>query len=96
MIGWHHKTAYGVGMKVSTVERLERLEQSSRFARVADRPRRYVAQGPVGFDAYAFLRSCGHDVRDHDIVLVIVGAEDGRPVDLPLADLTDAPADPLH
>ena len=40
--------------------------------------------------AATFLRECGHDLRDedHNIIRVVVGAEDGRPVDLPLRDIT--------
>ena len=40
--------------------------------------------------AVAFLRECGHDVRDEDfnIIRVVVGAKDGRPVDLPMKDIT--------
>lgn len=59
-------------------------------------PRRVVAwaiQGPHDMPegaAAAFLRSCGHDVRDedHNLIRIMVGAEDGRPIDLPLKDLT--------
>lgn len=72
--------------------RIEKLEASPRFAKQQRRPRIFTAQGPIGFDAEAFLRLCGHDVRDGDIVQVIVGAKDGRPADLPLADLTQSRA----
>lgn len=52
----------------------------------------WAIQGPHNLPhdaAVAFLRECGHDVRDEDrnYIRVMVGAEDGRPVDLPLKDL---------
>ncbi|MCJ2049401.1 hypothetical protein [Methylobacterium sp. J-070] len=55
--------------------------------------RRFVVQGPHGMstdEATAFLQEQGHDLGTNgiNIVRVIVGAEDGRPVDLPLSDLT--------
>ena len=55
--------------------------------------RRFMVQGPRGLsgdDAAAFLREQGHDLNTgaFNIIRLVVGAEDGRPVDLPLADLT--------
>ena len=55
--------------------------------------RRFAVQGPHGMstdEATSFLQERGHDLGRNgiNIVRVIVGAEDGRPVDLPLADLT--------
>lgn len=55
--------------------------------------RRFVVQAPHGMavdEVSDFLREQGHDLggKGINIVRVIVGAEDGRPVDLPLADLT--------
>lgn len=53
----------------------------------------WAIQGPHNMPegaAVAFLRECGHDVRDedHNIIRIVIGAKDGRPVDLPLKDLT--------
>ena len=76
--------------------RIEKLEGHPLLMARKGRPRTFTAQGPVGFDARAFLRECGHDVRDGDIVRVIVGCENAKPVDLPLADLTREFADGLH
>ncbi len=55
--------------------------------------RQFAVQGPVDLseaDAIAFLREQGHEIQDTNlnIVRLVIGAEDGRPVDLPLADLT--------
>ncbi|MGU3661800.1 hypothetical protein [Methylobacterium fujisawaense] len=55
--------------------------------------RRFVVQGPHGMsteEATTFLREQGHDLGGNgiNIIRVIVGAEGGRPTDLPLADLT--------
>ncbi|XYD12623.1 hypothetical protein R1A27_34640 (plasmid) [Methylobacterium sp. NMS12] len=60
--------------------------------------RRFVVQGPHGMstdEATAFLREQGHDLGGNGINLIrlVVGAEDGRPVDLPLADLTPRQAE---
>jgi len=74
--------------------RLAKLEGVTRF----NDPRlqkavTWTIEGPHNLPdggAVAFLWDCGHDVRDEDfnIIRVIVGAEDGRPVDLPLKDRT--------
>ena len=71
--------------------RLGRLE--GRIVRPQRRNVLWAIQGPHNMpegDAVAFLRSCGHDVRDedHNLIRIMVGAENGRPVDLPLKDLT--------
>ena len=55
--------------------------------------RRFVVQGPHGMstdDVTAFLREQGHDLggTGMNIIRMVIGAEDGRPVDLPLVDLT--------
>lgn len=55
--------------------------------------RLFSIEGPNGLprdEAIVFLRECGHDVRDEDfnIIRVVIGAKDGRPVDLPLRDIT--------
>lgn len=47
----------------------------------------WAIQGPHNMPegaAVAFLRECGHEVRDEDlnIIRIVVGAEEGRPVDL--------------
>ena len=54
---------------------------------------RFMIQGPHGMSPDQiddFLRDQGHDLGgvSRNVVRVIVGAEDGRPVDLSLADLT--------
>lgn len=70
------------------VQRIEAAE-SAVAARTATGPvRRFLCSGPIGFDAEGFLRSCGHEIAPGDIIRVVVGAEDGKAVDLPLADLT--------
>ena len=72
--------------------RLERLEQQQAAKRSAPRVvRRFVVQGPIGFDTDAFLRSRGHDLDTPDLCIImrIVGCENSQEVDLPLADLTD-------
>lgn len=72
-----------------------RLEKLETIARPPSRRKMvsWAIQGPVGLpeaDAVAFLRECGHDVRDEDfnLIRIVIGAEDGRPVDLPLKDIT--------
>ncbi|SDO59335.1 hypothetical protein SAMN05216360_12912 [Methylobacterium phyllostachyos] len=55
--------------------------------------RRFVVQGPHGMstdEAASFLQGQGHDLGNTglNIIRVVVAAEDGRPIDLPLADLT--------
>ena len=72
--------------------RLAKLEEAA-FSERPRAVRQFVIEGPADMPegaSIAFLRSCGHDVRDEDlnIVRVLIGAEDGRPVDLPLKDLT--------
>lgn len=79
-------------MTMTTIRR--RLEQLEAAAPQAPRQvRRFMIQGPQGMpcgDAVAFLRACGHEIRDQDLNIIrcVIGAEDGRPVDLPLEDLT--------
>lgn len=74
--------------------RLEKLEAAAALhahpPRVA---RRFIIQGPHGMahgDAVAFLREQGHQIREQDLNIIrcVIGAEDGRPVDLSLEDLT--------
>ncbi|MEA1832570.1 hypothetical protein U8607_10805 [Methylobacterium durans] len=73
-------------------KRLSRLEATARPKR-RQRVCSFTLQGPNGLseaDAVAFLRECGHEVRDEDfnIIRTLVGADSRRPVDLPLKDLT--------
>jgi hypothetical protein len=72
--------------------RLGRLEAAI-FVKRSGQVRLFSVQGPVGLscdDAIAFLREQGHYICDEDtnIVRIVIGAENGKPVDLPLADLT--------
>lgn len=72
--------------------RLAKLESTASRGQSRE-VRQFAIEGPGDMPegaSIAFLRSCGHDVRDEDlnIVRVFIGAEDGRPVDLPLRDLT--------
>ncbi|MCJ2012678.1 hypothetical protein [Methylobacterium sp. J-076] len=73
--------------------RIRKLEAAAFKVGPALAVRRFIVQGPAALpeaDAFAFLREQGHDIRDTDlnIVRVVIGAEDGHPVDLPLKDLT--------
>ncbi|SFV14562.1 hypothetical protein SAMN02799631_05905 [Methylobacterium sp. 174MFSha1.1] len=74
--------------------RLEKLEATAALHSQPHRvARRFIIQGPHGMshgDAVAFLREQGHQIRyqDLNIIRCVIGAEDGRPVDLPLEDLT--------
>lgn len=72
-----------------------RLEKLETIARLPSRRKMvfWAIQGPHNMPegaAVAFLRECGHDVRDedHNIIRIVIGAKDGRPIDLPLKDLT--------
>lgn len=72
--------------------RLGRLETAI-IVKPAGPVHRFVVQGPHGMstdEATAFLREQGYDLSGNGINLIrlLVGAEDGRPIDLPLADLT--------
>ena len=72
--------------------RLSRLEATSLRA-PSHRIRRYVVDAPHGLpneDVIAFLRSCGHEISDEafSIIRTIVGAQNGKPVDLPMKDRT--------
>ncbi|MCJ2105688.1 hypothetical protein MKK70_09945 [Methylobacterium sp. E-041] len=72
--------------------RLGRLETAI-IAKPPSAVRRFMVQGPHGLsagDAATFLRERGHplDAKALNIIRVVVGAEDGRPTDLPLKDLT--------
>ncbi|ACA15356.1 hypothetical protein M446_0802 [Methylobacterium sp. 4-46] len=44
--------------------------------------------GEAGDESRAFLRSRGHDPQPHDIVVRFIGAENGKPKDLPWRDRT--------
>ncbi|MCJ2087134.1 hypothetical protein MKK88_14230 [Methylobacterium sp. E-005] len=72
--------------------RLQKLERAIRPPQQR-KVRQFVIEGPKGLQveaAEAFLRKCGHDLRDedHNIIRIIIGAENGRPVDLRLKDIT--------
>jgi hypothetical protein len=72
--------------------RLQKLERAIR-PQQHRKVRRFAIEGPKGLPveaAEAFLRECGHDLRDedHNIIRIIVGAENGQPIDLPLKDIT--------
>ena len=72
--------------------RLTKLEGAA-FSPMHRRRVLWAVQGPHNMPegaAVAFLRECGHDVRDEDlnVIRIVVGAKDGRPVDLPLKDIT--------
>ena len=72
--------------------RLTKLEGAA-FSPMHRRRVLWAVQGPHNMPegaAVAFLRECGHNVRDEDlnIIRIVLGAKDGRPVDLPLKDIT--------
>ena len=87
--------------------RLARLEDATSVLQRHE-AHQFAIEGPVNMPAgaaFTYLRECGHDVLETglNIVRVFIDAEDGRPVDLPLNDLTReqslgafVAASPLH
>lgn len=74
-------------------KRLAKLEVASMLPSPPRQVRRFVIEAPAGTtveEATAFLRTCSHGVRDADFNIIrrVIGAENGRPVDLPLRDRT--------
>lgn len=71
-------------------KRLERLEATA-FRGPAREARRFIIEGPAVLPeeaSIAFLRACGHNIRDEDlnVVRLVISADPGEP--LPLHDLT--------
>jgi hypothetical protein len=87
--------------------RLARLEDAISVLQRQE-AHQFAIEGPANMPsgaAFTYLRECGHDVPETglNIVRVFIDAEDGRPVDLPLNDLTReqslgafVAASPLH
>lgn len=74
-------------------KRLARLEVASTPIQAPRQVRRFMIEAPAGTTAEAataFLRTCGHEVRDEDfnIIRQVMGVEDGSPADLPWRDRT--------
>ena len=74
-------------------KRLAKLEVATAPPAIPRQTRRFLMEGPAGLppeDAVAFLRSCGHEVRDEDfnIIRVVTDAENGQSINLPLHDRT--------
>lgn len=74
-------------------KRLAKLEIASAPPCPPQSVRRFMIEAPASMscaEAVAFLRTRGHDVREDDFNIIrhVIGAENGRPVDLPLKDRT--------
>jgi hypothetical protein len=74
-------------------KRLAKLEVASAPPRPPQSVRRFMIEAPAstsGVEAVDFLRTCGHEVREDDFNIIrhVIGAENGKPVDLPLKDRT--------
>ncbi|WP_018260939.1 hypothetical protein [Methylobacterium sp. WSM2598] len=69
--------------------RLTKLEVHTRSRLPKIRLFAYEAPAEIAAGAeQKFLRSCGHDPQPHDIIIKFVGAENGKPKDLPWRDRT--------
>lgn len=73
--------------------RIEKLERTGGPPEAAKPVRRFIVEAPVDTpteEIAAFLRGCGHDVSDENfnIIREVIGAENGRPINLELRDLT--------
>jgi hypothetical protein len=55
----------------------------------------FFCQGPVAMDGHEYLRGLGYDLPEASIVVHFIGAEDGKPVDVPVMDLNPTMA-PQH
>lgn len=87
--------------------RLARLEDATSSLQRQE-VHQFAIEGPANMPAgaaFTYLRECGHGVPETglNIVRVFIDAEDGKPVDLPLQDLTreqslggSMAASPLH
>ncbi|MCJ2036427.1 hypothetical protein [Methylobacterium sp. J-068] len=74
-------------------KRLTKLEVANAPPRPPQSVRRFMIEAPAstsGVEAVAFLRACGHEVRDEDLNIIrhVIGAENGKPVELSLRDRT--------
>lgn len=70
-------------------KRLARLEEIQSAAMPSRERRRFYVSGYGQGDAADFLESCGHDVRDGDIIRQIIDvAPEGGPLIAPITDIT--------